>query len=124
MDVEVEVELVRRAAQDYFEGWYDADPARMDQALHEGLVKRAFDEDGRGTLGQPRSKAQMVEFTKAGGGSDRGSASEQAIRVEVLDVYRGTASVVVRSLEYHEHLHLVRTSRGWKIVHALWERTT
>lgn len=124
MDVEVERELVKQAALDYFEGWYDADSVRMDQALHNELVKRSFDADGRQTLGQPLNKAQMVEFTKGGGGSDRGSASEQAIEVEVLDVYRSTASVVVRSKEYHEHLHLMRTSNGWKIVNAFWESTT
>ncbi|MGI8626158.1 MAG: hypothetical protein ACR2J5_06240 [Geodermatophilaceae bacterium] len=45
------------------------------------------------------NKAQMVEFTRLGGGSGRGAAPEQAIKVEVLDVYRGTASVVARSKE-------------------------
>lgn len=125
MDVEIERALLERAALDYFEGWYDADVGRMDRALHEELVKRSFDGDaeGIGNLGQPLSKAQMVELTRSGGGNHRGAASEQAIKVEVLDVYLGTASVVVRSEEYHEHLHLTRTPDGWKIANALWEST-
>ena len=127
MAAEVETdqsELVRQAALDYFEGWYDADPARLDRAVHAELVKRSFDADGLATLGEPRSKAQMVEWTKDGGGSDRGPAWEQGIDVEVLDVYRGTASVLVRSREYHEHLHLMQTSSGWQIVNAFWVYTT
>ena len=124
MDVEVEGELVRRAALDYFAGWYEADSARMDRALHDELVKRSFNAEGRGTLGRPLNKVQMVELTHGGGGSDRGSTSQQEIEVEVLDVYRSTASVVVRSKDYHEHLHLGRTSDGWKIVNAFWESTT
>lgn len=121
MDIAVERELITRTALDYFEGWYDADARRIGSALHEDLVKRSFDADGKASLGQPRSKEQMVELTQRGGGRDRGSAAEQSIEVEVLDVHRGSASVVVRSQEYHEHLHLVRTSSGWRIVNALWE---
>ena len=124
MDVEVERELIKRAALDYFEGWYDADPVRMQKALHDELIKRSFGADGPGMLGRPRDKAQMVEFTESGGGRDRGSATEQSIEVEVLDLYRGSASAVVRSREYHEHLHLVRTSSGWKIVNTLWESSS
>jgi hypothetical protein len=30
--------------------------------------------------------------------------------------------VTVRAAVYHELLHLVRTSDGWKIANALWER--
>jgi hypothetical protein len=123
MDAEVERELIEQAALDYFEGWYDADPVRMERALHADLVKRSFDADGRGTLGPRRDKAQMIEMTEGGGGSDRGPASEQSIEVEVLDVHRGSASAVVRSAEYHEHLHLVRTPDGWRIVGTLWENT-
>ena len=35
-------ELITRTVWGYFEGWYDADVARMDRALHPDLVKRAF----------------------------------------------------------------------------------
>jgi hypothetical protein len=123
MDVETEHELITRAALDYFEGWYDADVARMDRALHDELVKRSFvgDGEGGGKLGQPVSKSRMIELTRGGGGSDQGAASEQSIAVEVLDVYLGTASAVVRSVEYHEHLQLTRTPDGWKITNTLWE---
>jgi hypothetical protein len=44
------------------------------------------------------------------------------IRVEVVDVYDTIAAVVVRSAVYREYLHLVRTSAGWKIANALWQR--
>ena len=35
---------VRATALDYFEGWYDADLARVDSALHPRLVKRSVDQ--------------------------------------------------------------------------------
>ena len=121
MDLEVERGLVEQAARDYVEGWYDADPVRMERALHDGLVKRSFDAEGSGALGPPRHKAYMVGLTEGDGGRDAGSTAEQLIEVDVLDLHQSTASIVVRSREYHEHLHLVRTSNGWQIVNTLWE---
>src|ERR687897_708241 len=35
-----------RAVLDYFEGWYDGDPVRMERALHPDLAKRRLDDDG------------------------------------------------------------------------------
>ena len=40
-------ELITRTVPDYFEGWYDADVARMDRALPPDLVERSpAEEDG------------------------------------------------------------------------------
>jgi len=33
---------VEAAVLDYFEGWFDGDPVRMDRALHPGLAKHAL----------------------------------------------------------------------------------
>ena len=41
----------------------------------------------------------------------------------MLDVYGEIASVVVRSPEYREYLHLVRTPEGWQIVNAFFRMT-
>jgi Putative lumazine-binding len=43
-------ELITQTVQDCFGGWYDADVARMDRALHPGLVKRSPAEDGGAIL--------------------------------------------------------------------------
>jgi hypothetical protein len=42
-------ELITQTVQDYFGDWHDADVARMDRALHPGLVKRSPAED-RGAI--------------------------------------------------------------------------
>jgi len=34
-------ELITNTVLDYYEGWHDADIARMDRALHSDLVKRS-----------------------------------------------------------------------------------
>jgi ketosteroid isomerase-like protein len=109
----MDVDAIRAIVLDYFEGWFDGDEARMDRALHPDLVKRRAGEEL-----QFRTKEQMLEFTRAGEG--KAEAVDQPIEVEVADVYRDIATVVVSSGVYHEYLHLVRTQDGWKIANALW----
>jgi hypothetical protein len=127
---EREIEAVVR---DYYDGWYDGDADRMRRAVHPGLAKRAplaalqafrpdiqgdpdsFDED---------TARSMIDATAQGIGKTRaGTPEDRAIDIEIEDVYQWIASVTVRSPIYHEYLHLVRTSDGWRIANALWQRT-
>ncbi len=104
------------AALDYFEGWFDGDEARMDRALHPDFVKRRAGEE-LGIL----TKERMLELTRRGEGKE--DSADQTLAVDVVDLYGDIASVIVRSAVYHEYLHLVRTSSGWKIANALWQPT-
>ena len=106
-------QAIEAAVLDYFEGWFDGDAARMDRALHRDLVKRRSGDE----LGVT-PKEQMVELTERGEG--RGVATGGRIEVEIEDVYEEIASVTVHAPPYHEYLHLVRTSDGWRIANALW----
>jgi Putative lumazine-binding len=124
---------IEAVVHDYYEGWYEGDTERMRRAVHPALAKRApiaairsfrpdiegdpdsFDED---------TAQSMIDATARGVGKSRaGSPEERAIDVVVEDVYGWVASVTVRSPIYHEYLHLARTSEGWRIVNALWQRT-
>ena len=109
-------EAVVAAALDYFEGWFDADEARMERALHPDLVKRRAGEE----LGIT-TKERMVELTREGEG--RADGADRRLDVEVTGLYGDIASATVRSAVYHEYLHLVRTRDGWKIANALWQPT-
>jgi Putative lumazine-binding len=105
-------------ALDYFEGWFDGDPARMERALHPELAKRPGDAEP-GSLGTLTAQ-EMIDATAAGIGRTR-DVPDRQIRVEVVDVFGNIASAVVRSAVYHEYIHLVRTPDGWKIANALWQ---
>ena len=111
-----DVAAIVATARDYFEGWFDADEQRMARALAPDLVKRRAAEQLEIT-----TKERMLELTRQGDGRQDGA--DRALDVEVHDVYRDTASVTVHSAVYHEQLHLVRTTEGWKIANALWEPT-
>jgi len=117
-DAQMDEAAVIATALDYFEGWFDGDPARMERSLHPELAKRPGDA-GPGSLGTLTAQ-EMIDATAAGVGKTR-DVPDRQIRVEVVDVFGDIASAVVRSAVYHEYLHLVRTAEGWKIANALWE---
>ena len=109
-------DAVVATVRDYFEGWFDGDPVRMERALHKNLVKRrAGDELGVTT------KERMLELTRRGDGKE--DAADRTLDIEVEDVYGDIASVTVCSAVYHEYVQLVRTPDGWKIANALWQLT-
>ena len=109
-------DAVVATVRDYFEGWFDGDPERMERALHKDLVKRRAGDD----LGVT-TKEQMLEYTRRGDGKE--DAADRTLDIEVEDIYGDIASVTVCSAVYHEYVQLVRTRDGWKIANALWQPT-
>jgi hypothetical protein len=105
---------------DYFEGWFDGDPVRMERALHPDLAKRALLDDRRSL--DETSAQSMIDATGRGVGKARDPGDRQ-IEVHVGDVYGAIANVTVRSAVYREYVHLAHTHDGWKIVNALWQWT-
>lgn len=61
----------------------------------------------------------MVEATRKGGGKAV-APEKRAVKVTVLDVCRGIASVRVDSVAYIDYLHLAKSEGGWKIVNVIW----
>ncbi len=108
------------SALDYFEGWYDADLERVDRALHPQLVKRWAAQAG-GENPSVTTKEMMLDFVRRGGGTE--DKTDDPIEVDVIDIHLDIATAVVRSAQYREYLHLLRTPEGWRIVDALWQFT-
>ena len=106
-------DAVLAAARDYIEGWYSGDAERMERSLHDDLVKRTLSADG-GASRELRtvSKTQMVELTRAGGGTD---IADPAIEISVDEVSGNIAAARVACADYVDFLHLVDTPTGWRI---------
>jgi len=113
---------IRAAALDYIDGWYAADGARMERALHPELAKRNVYTDpqsGRSRLIQ-MSALTLINGTRGGGGS-RIPAAERRSEVTILDIFQNTASVRVRAASWVDYMHLAKWNGRWMIVNVLWE---
>lgn len=114
--------LIRAAALDYIEGWYEGNAERMERALHPDLAKRIVisnKEKTRSRLDQ-MSAMGLVEGTRRGGGKDT-PKDKQLKEVTILDRYENAASVKIVASDWIDYLHLARFNGRWVIVNVLWE---
>ncbi len=111
---------IEQAARDYIEGWYAADAARMERALHPDLMKRYVDAmpGGRQVL-RNVTRDIMVEMTRAGGGS-KTPPEARNIAVKILEVSGDIAVAVASSTEFYDYLSLAKSNGRWVIVNVLW----
>lgn len=112
---------IRAAALDYIEGWYEANPERMERALHPELAKRIVrtNAEGRSSLGQ-MSALTLVQGVRSGGGRST-PAAEQQKDVTILDIYQNAASAKIVASGWIDFLHLAKWNGRWVIVNVLWE---
>ncbi len=113
---------IKSASMDYVEGWYEADYKRMESSLHPDLVKRVVREHPRSknSILNHISKTTLVEYTRGGGGRDT-PREKLFYEVDVLDVYKGIATVKGVSANYVDYLHLAKWNDKWLIVNILWD---
>src|SRR3954471_6741796 len=112
---------IRATALDYIDGWYAADGARMERALHPELAKRNVwsDSTGHSHLIQ-MSAMTLIQGTRGGGGS-RIPAGERSDAVQILDIFGAAASVRVRAATWVDYMHMAKYNGQWRILNVLWE---
>ena len=114
---------IRATALDYVEGWYTADAARMERALHPELAKRIVNtnpQNKRSSLGQ-QSAMTLVQSTRNGGGKD--TPPEQMQKdVVILDIFQNAASVRATMSGWIDYMHMAKWNGRWVIVNVLWEQ--
>jgi hypothetical protein len=113
-------DAVRAAVNDYVEGWFDGDAARMERSLHPELVKRCRgiegdDPDALETL----SARDMIDATAEGVGRGE-DAPDRRIEINIDYLSGEVASVQCHCHRYVDLLHLIHMPEGWRIVNAAW----
>ena len=116
-----DTELIKQAALDYIEGWYEGNAERMERAVHPDLAKRIVrsDDKGRYSLGQ-MSAMTLVQLARMGDGKDTPKERQQK-DVTVLDIFGNAASAKIIASDWVDYLHLAKWRGRWVIVNVLWE---
>lgn len=116
-----DADLIKQAALDYIEGWYEGDAVRMERALHPDLAKRIVrvDQRGRYSLGQ-MSAMTLVQLSREGDGKSIPKEKQQK-DVTVLDIFGNAASAKIIASGWVDYLHLAKWNGRWVIVNVLWE---
>lgn len=116
--------LIKAAALDYIEGWYDGDAKRMEKAVHTELAKRA-------ALPDPRSKRLKIEQMSAmtlvqmtaRKAKMKTPEDQRHTAVKILDLYENVAIVRAEMQDWIDFMQMSKIGGEWKIVNVLWEPT-
>jgi len=112
-------EAIRQAALDYVDGYYAADPERVERGVHPSLQKVVVRPmpGGRETL-EFMDRHTVVEYARAGAGKK--PEGERHVEVTIFDVLANTAVVRIDSASFVDHAHVVRINGAWRVVNVLW----
>jgi Putative lumazine-binding len=114
-------QAITQTALDYVEGWYEANPERMERALHPDLAKRVVFSDGKGRSRLDQMSAMgLVQGVKRGGGKDTPKEKQQK-DITILDVFGNAASVKAEMAGWIDYMHIAKVNGRWLIVNVLWE---
>lgn len=110
-----------RATLDYIEGYYTADPDRVERAIFPDIAKRI---PQRGPGGRVRiermSGIELLNHAKSGDGK-KIPAEQQLKEIRILDVFDNIASVRVEASSWVDHMQLAKLGDRWVVVNVLWQ---
>src|SRR5215213_8853364 len=113
---------ITKTALNYIEGWYEADAARMESALHPELAKRIIFTDSKSGRSQFNHMGAMalVQGTRRGGGKQT-PKEKQLKEVTILDRFQNAAIVKIVASDWIDYLSVAKFNGEWKIINVLWE---
>jgi hypothetical protein len=112
---------IKATALDYIEGWYEANPERMQRALHPDLAKRIVRTNPSGESQLDHMTAdKLVDNVRKGGGKNTPPEKQQK-DVTILDVYENAATVKLVASGWIDYLQIAKFNGRWLIVNVLWE---
>ncbi len=114
---------IKKTALDYIEGYYYADEARMERALHPELAKRTVFKNKKGKeVLHPLAAEKLIEYT-AKKEDDSEKNGKLKTKVLIYDIFEGTATAKVETnfFPFIDYMHLAKINGEWKIVNVLWK---
>lgn len=120
---DAEVQLVRRAALDYLEGFYEGDTAKLLRSVSPTVVKYGyFVKRGEAAYsGEPMPFAEFISYANGVKANNRQAAASAPKEVIIYEVLDQTAAVKVVAWWGSDYLHLAKEDGRWMIKHVMWQ---
>lgn len=106
-------EAIRATVNDYIQGYYTADAARMERSLHPHYLKHTISGTGDKLRMTEKTGLQMIEDIRSGRPVPVGERQDQ---ITVLDVNGDIASAKLVTPGWTDYLTLSKWDGQWKIV--------
>ena len=110
---------IRQACLDYVDGFYSADPERVERGVHPSLQKVVVRTAPWGVeLLEKMDRHTLVEYTRLFGGEK--PTEERKISFESLAVRGNIATVIIDSAEFIDFAHVAKINGEWRLINVLW----
>ena len=115
--------LVHAAVEHYVQGFYQADPGRIEQALSPEVRKMGY---WRKAPDQPWSDASFMNFEQAKElaakwNADGKQGKDLPFEITLFEVADKTAAAKVTAKWGQDYFHLVKEGDAWRIHQVLWQ---
>jgi hypothetical protein len=119
----VQRDAVRRAAQDYLEGFYEGDTAKLVRSLHRDMFKYGFwkAKDATTYAGEKMSYDEAIKYARDFKTNKRTTPATAPREITIFEVQDQTASAKVRAWWGTDYLLLGKYDGRWMISHILWQ---
>jgi Putative lumazine-binding len=114
-------QAITATVMNYAQGWYAGDTARMANALHPDLAKRAWLKNADGEFAMSEYPAQKLIERVSRNTFDTYALANKRADVEILNVIGHMASVVLHMDQWTDLMHVLQIDGEWKIINILWE---
>ncbi len=114
---------IKETVMNYIEGFYTADAARMEKALHFDLAKRFVTptRNGRNNI-QHMSAMLLYQVTKMQK-DQRSEHGELECEIDIIEIYGKVAIVRAETTFFNfvDFIQIGKINDEWKIVNVIWE---
>jgi hypothetical protein len=114
---------VRRAVQDYVEGFYDGDTAKLVRSVRPEVYKYGFwrPRDSTSYVGEQMKYDEFLSYARRVKQNNRPAPASAPRKIEVYDVQNMTASAKLTASWGTDYLLLGKYDGQWMISHVLWQ---
>ena len=114
---------VRRAVQDYVDGFYDGDTAKLVRSVRPEVYKYGFwrQRDSTSYVGEQMKFNEFLSYARRVKQNNRPTPASAPRKIEVYDVQNMTASAKLTASWGTDYLLLGKYDGQWMISHVLWQ---
>jgi hypothetical protein len=114
---------VRRAVQDYVEGFYEGDTAKLVRSVRPEVYKYGFwrQRDSASYVGEQMKYPEFLAYARRVKQNNRPTPATAPKKIELYDVQNMTASAKLTAFWGTDYLLLGKYDGRWMISHVMWQ---
>ncbi len=117
-----DLDKIKKAAQDYIEGFYEGDTTKIKRSIHPDLSKLGYGSKSKGSKEHIMSYDRAISFAQDVANDPKWAAPKDAVKkIEIMDAQDKIACVKLTLYWGIDYLLMVKNGDKWMISKVLWQ---